>query len=736
MKYDAKSSSWKGEPVSCKEHLSSVASLAGKYGAKFGMENEAYLAGLLHDFGKYSDTFQEVLYKGRTGIDHALPGAVLAGGLPDEIVESVAAHHSALLSKYELKPYFRPGTGSPSGKCPSLCTKEDYVNAKRIFMEDFGEEVVLGAISDVSAKSRFGRTESEKTHSGIEAMMRSRMLLSCLVDADWSVSAYEEDGDESNILEGRQLDATRSLRNLERLHDEVSNLVSGGIRALRETVWEQCGRAGRRRGRYFELSAPTGSGKTFGFFRFALERCKTDHTRKRVVIALPFLSLTDQVYDVANKVVDGAILDTSTAASNVSEMEKNRDACSRWDAPCIVTTTVQLFGSLFSDHPGDLRKLHRLSDAVIVLDEVQALPDRLKSVCFSALEYLVRETGAVVLLSTATMPKLGGQKSACRVVEDSARLFQIAEAEGIELMEGERTPAEISVIAALDKQSLVVCNTKRRANEAYNSFLENGADNAFLLTTGLCPDNRREIVSKVKSLLLEGEPVHVAATQCIEAGVDLDFLQVYRELAPLPSLIQTAGRQNRERKRPRGAMKVFVPSRSDGGERLYPDSSYEKGASVSLSLFLDGFDLSSQEALCEYFRILFSKDPTPEKLKDAVRAKNYAGFAKEAKLIEDKGVQIIVPYNEELWREALNAALSGRESKRKVRGIISRCQGTSVGVYRSVGLSSCCAELSYFNPRLKERIGTGYFVLLKEFEDCYSEETGFLLENAGRALFC
>lgn len=732
MMFYAKTENGFGERVTNKDHCQAVSDLAGQYGDSCGLGREARAAGLIHDFGKYSVRFGQVMDGELTGIDHAISSAVFGHmlRLPRCVIESVAAHHSELLSLEELMPFLRPDNAGqvPSMKYPSMTSTEDYRTGRDAFCCDFGVDVLRSVLVGLTGND--GSGVPDRFAGNMRSMMKSRMLLSCLVDADWSVSAYEESHDPDDISEGVVLDPGKSLRKLGRLRARARTMAErrgcpGNIKQLRDMVWSDCDTAASGDARYLTLTAPTGSAKTFGFLRFGLERCRRDLTRKRIILVLPFLSLTDQVFDIAAKIVPGTVLDTSMADYS----EENRMLSGRWAAPCIVTTTVQLFGSLFSNRRGDLRKLHQLSDSVIIFDEIQSLPDHLARVAMEALNILVDDYHATVLLSTATPPSYGripGLDFRPReVISDLDACFGMAPAEGIEYLDSEYTVRDIADMALDYQNSAVVFNMKRHAREAYDAWADRGVPNIFLLTTDLCPAHRRGIIQAIQKLQANHEPVHVAATQCIEAGVDLDFDQVFRAMAPLPSLVQSAGRQNRSRLHPRGGMKVFCLVRDQGRVRMYPDSNYEASANATKGLAMNHVDLSGLGALDAYYQVRFHADPTREKLLSALYARQYPEFTRESRLIPWSGYRVIVPHDMALYQEAMASVLEDRVT----RAILARSGATSVSCYDLDRIQAHCQELCLKNHRTGAETHTGVWILLTGHEACYNPDKGLILDN-------
>lgn len=720
LNHRAKSKNRLGEEISLKEHGGDVAKYASEYAEPMGMKKEAFVSGLFHDFGKFAKWFGDVLDGLGAGVDHAIPGAVVTyRRCPDYIPTVIAAHHSELRALSKLRAYGLLDIGysglTPDGKTVSM-QSDEYAAAVKACLEYFGP-VNLNLTKKIDPDV-FCR------------MMRCRMLLSCLVDADWSVSAYEDARDLACLSEGGVLSVELSTQSLVSLRAEASKRpCSSQVRDLRNRVWDDCTAAGRSDASLMSLTAPTGAGKTFGFLRFALERCKHDITRKRIVLVLPFLSLTDQVFNIASAIIPGTICDTSTAEYS----EQNRELASRWNAPCIVTTAVQFFGSVCSARPADVRKLHRLSDAVVIFDEMQSLPDHLLKTALQAVCVLVRDYNMTAVMSTATPPVYSHVLPDCsptEIIQDVPGCFALAPAEHIELLPGELEISQVAGMAAGYENCCVITNMKRHALEVYRYWVDAGLENVFLLSTDLCPVHRQQVIKAIDELQKAGEPVHVSATQCIEAGVDLDFGQIFRAAAPLPSLIQSAGRQNRARRRPRGTMFVFVPARQTSGRgRNYPDGSYEKSAGIALDIAMRGMDLSSREALAAYYDTRFLSDLTKPKLRAALDAEDYHEFMQESRLIKSGGRQVVVPTAgyEELYNQALGAALDGGATRK----LLAETAKISVQSYSADDIERNCVELVIGNKYAGTERHTGVYVLLDNCRGCYHADIGLQWDNDG-----
>ena len=360
----------------------------------------------------------------------------------------------------------------------------------------------------------------------------------------------------------------------------------------------------------YRLPAPTGSGKTLAAGGFALHHARA-HQLRQVVVAVPFISITEQNADIYRRPLDRSGeppvvlehhsgVDLDDRAGDGAARWWRRLASENWDAPFVVTTTVQLFQSLFDHRPAAMRKLHRLARSVIVLDEVQALPDHLLLPILSALRTLAESFGTTVLLASATQPpywNLGPFRGlpVTNVIADPvplhARFRRVR-------WEWQLTPkptlGQIAVQAAPEPQVLVVVNTTADSALLHRE-LEQRRDRSLgpclHLSTRMAARHRRDVLGQIRDRLAAGQPAAVVSTQLIEAGVDLDFPVVFRAWAPADSLQQAAGRCNRSARMAEGRVVVFDP---DGGGHP-ADSSYKAALHATGSYF--GPDLADPDAL-------------------------------------------------------------------------------------------------------------------------------------------
>jgi CRISPR-associated endonuclease/helicase Cas3 len=414
-----------------------------------------------------------------------------------------------------------------------------------------------------------------------------RYLLSCLLDGDRLDTAdFEMPGNAAVRNYGRYRSWRELIDRLDvRLAEYEAKPDKNQVEILRAHVSQNCLMAAQRTQGIFQLTVPTGGGKTLSSLRFGLH-----HAHKwgldRIIYVVPFTTIIDQNADEIRKILedkndagtylDKIVLEHHSNLTPEEETQRQNLLAQNWDAPIVLTTQVQFLEALFGAGTRSARRMHQLARSVIILDEAQAFPIRAIHMLNGALDFLVQDCGSSVVLCTATQPPLHEipdefrsliLHANSRIIEDEQSLFhQLKRVEVRDCckpggwdVEEIATLAEEQLIAA--HSVLVVVNTKRSALELFKTLSERGiaAEKIFHLSTSMCPAHRREVLEKVKERLTPGseQPVICISTQLIEAGVDIDFAVAIRYLAGMDSIAQAAGRCNRHGRR-EGLGKVFI----------------------------------------------------------------------------------------------------------------------------------------------------------------------------------
>ena len=715
--YYAKSREAGGHQQTNREHLQKVSSLAKQYGMEIGRADEARLCGLLHDFGKYSRNFQDVLRGTRTGVDHAIGGAAflyMSSGrekLPYlAAIEAICGHHDGLVNYEDIKSNIKQSLHGPvtclSGKEASLAGAEEYMQAMAAFSRDF-PDFSIPQLSHPSVGE-----------GNAVSMLHTRFLLSCLVDADYSASA--------GILEREPhpLNPEELLVRLEAYRQEIKNGSQSDpeLNRLRDQVYDRCGSAGEEHSPgIFTLTAPTGVGKTLALLHFALRHCMRYHKR-RILLVLPFLTLTEQSERVYRNILPEILPDHSQS----SLTDEQRELAARWDAPFIITTSVKFFESLFARLPTDCRKLHSMADSVILFDEAQSLPAELTRATLQAINVLCGSYGCTMVFSTATQPNFGAIPQLdwhCTEILPEHRLFyQALRRTEVNWQVEEPVPLEkIAHDMARQESVCAVVNLRRHAGALYRALeplCEEGS--VFYLTTDLCPAHRGHMIDTIRGRLKAHLPCRVVSTQCIEAGVDLDFAAVYRALAPLEAIIQAAGRCNRNGTLPHpGSVTVFVPE--DSG-KIYPGDWYGTGALTVKNMLANGAaDIHDPECISEYYMRLYGHLKEKEALSKGLKERDYEQVEDAYKLIPQQGVRVIVPYRgeEKLYREIAGQA----HTEGITAALMRKAAPITVSVFDEQALKIHGEALPFRRGR-SEPSASGYYLLLTGHEDCYTENMG------------
>jgi CRISPR-associated endonuclease/helicase Cas3 len=636
------------------EHLLNVARLARDFAVSFKGEEVAYLCGLLHDLGKFHYLFQEYLEKLAKGENYeSVPHAIWGAALAYQIYWRKMGHLE--LWKLFALPVAGHHAGLHSSSSLSL-TLEERIEKQQSFFHEllknaelFLHEVVFPHMQKKWKMPSLAETERE---------MWIRMVFSALVDADYLDT--EQHFQPTLALTRRQEISVEDLWNRlaadqQQLIDKADNTL---VNRVRRQVYEACVQSAARPQGVFRLTVPTGGGKTRSGLAFALKHA-AEHQLDRVIVVIPYTSIIEQTAGVYRKIFgDEAVLEHHSQVEIDDEeaqeehLIRRRLSTENWDAPLVVTTTVQLFDSLFSNRPGKVRKLHNLSRSVIILDEVQTLPPELLRPTLDALAMLVKHCQTTVVLSTATQPVFEESRFleafsglaveeilSPALVDDHFRQLRRVDYE----VWKEPVPlGELVEFIREQRQVLVVFNTRKEAQECVHLLREDG--DVLHLSTLLCGDHRRKILAEVRSHLAENRPVRLISTQVVEAGVDLDFPVIMRQNGPLDRIVQAAGRCNREGRLNRGRVIIFETQ--EGGSPRGPYRVAMEVARAMLARMQSG-DLHGPDIFRDYFRQLFaSVDLDQRKIQADREALNYPRVAEKYRLINQDTVPVVVPYED------------------------------------------------------------------------------------------
>lgn len=628
-----------------KDHLRNVASLARRFAEPLGLAKEAELAGLLHDLGKYRDEFQSYLRGERASsveTQHAIYGAAWALAPHQQLgsVFAVAGHHAGLHDLSDAQ--------AAAFKSTILKVLPELV--RRIESELGGLPVPPGIPPHVT--------------SDLSAEFYTRLLFSCLIDADRFDSAFWP----AKAPEDLALEAERLLcRVAEERQQKQEKNPGSPLAELRNRVFDSCLQAGSQPQGFFSLTVPTGGGKTLSAMAFALAHAQA-HGLRRVIVVIPYLSIIEQNAAEYRRVLgDDVVLENHSSVKprdDASEEEKSRLelVSENWDAPVIVTTSVQFLESLFAASPSRCRKLHRIARSVVIFDEVQTLPAHLLKPTFNVFRELATNYGVSFVFSSATQPAFrrstalpdGFTADELReIAPDPPELFRRLRRVNYHLPRDKETLdwPELADRLVASPQVLCVVNLTRHAATLWEEVTKRlpADERPIHLSAAMCPQHRFDLIQRIRERLVAGQPCRVVSTQLIEAGVDVDFPVVWRAMGPLDSIVQVAGRCNREGRLAAGAMHVFRPA-----DHKLPPGVY-RAAADQAAISLAGLGGNASESLAtdaglfaRYFDSLYQVVNTDyaqrgeTSIQEDRALLRFREVARKSKVIDDSGQPVIV----------------------------------------------------------------------------------------------
>ena len=636
------------------DHLGQVGLDAARMAAAFGAGQMALAAGLLHDIGKNSDAFQLYIRGDGGSPDHSTAGAIEAvrrfpGPLGRLIALAVAGHHAGLGDGEALDARLR----------------------REVPGYDGWEALVPQLPAAAAPALRDGLADLPYTLAFL-----GRMLFSCLVDADFIATETFYAGDTPERGGHASLAALR-----DRLDTHLAGFAGrpGALNARRAEILAHARAKAALPPGLFTMTVPTGGGKTLAGLAFALDHA-VRHGLRRVIHVIPYTSIIEQTAAVFRDALkDGAgeapdVLEhhgnvdwdaAETDADGRNALAKLRRAAENWDVPIVVTTAVQFFESLHASRTSRCRKLHNLAGSVIVLDEAQTLPVPLLRPCMAAIAELARNYGATVVLCTATQPALraddgfeGGFDipAGRELAPDPAALYQSLKRVAVEHV-GAVGDAEIAERFVSQERMLCIVNSRRHAQALYGAICD--LPGARHLTTLMCPAHRRQVLAEVRADLAAERPVRLVSTSLIEAGVDVDFPEVWRAENGLDSIAQAAGRCNREGKMDAGRTVVFASAdhkrpamfnqqvgAMEAAVRLHPDDPLGLDA---VRAYFQQLYWSKGDDLLDAAQLEGERYPILARIREGLGADGklsppYDSVARAFRMIDDPGKPVIVPW--------------------------------------------------------------------------------------------
>lgn len=698
-----------------REHLDAVGVLAEQF-APEEWKAHARLAGLWHDAGKYQLAFQRYIERdseaSNEGVDgrriqHAIVGAALARRKGMDLLPialAVQAHHGRLKNESLLE--------------------DAIANTGTALLRDAERDGLPQGLLD-AAVPQLPLIGNDRLYLALA----TRFLFSSLVDAD-SLNTEEWDSGEARRTDFDSI-ATLAAKVQAACEEKSSRALSADDSALnrmRAEVLRQCLVSAALPQGTFTLTVPTGGGKTLSGLAFALHHAAR-HDLQRVIFVAPYTSILEQTVKVFRDVLgERNVVEHHSNIDPDKETDRNRQACENWDAPVIVTTSVQFFETLYADDKRRCRKLHRIGRSVVFLDEVQTFPEHLLRPIHSALDLLVERFGASVVHSTATQPRLmlhGKQDARSRqisreIVPNYAQHFPvIANRFRMEVLGDVKIPVSLDELAAAVGEHDRVLAIVHRRREAEELARQLGPE-CLHLSARMCAEHRTAVLAEVRRRLERGERCRLVATQLVEAGVDLDFPVVFRALAGLETLAQAAGRCNREMKLEQpGRFIVFrAPSKP-------PAKSLQRGLEETLDFFGKEFpDLADPDIFAKYSKLLLSN--LGQGGTDALRVLaqerdlNFPEVAALFHMIEDSGQPVVADYGD-AWKRVVELRHDGpsRQAFRRLQRYTVSLQPPEIARLQVLGVLE---PLLYTQDEAKR---TTSWVLKEKVLGVYDERFGF-----------
>ena len=573
-------------------HLNETARRAGEYAAAWDCALFAYLCGLVHDVGKYSAAFQKRVRGGQNRVDHATAGGQL-------LYEASSHSKLGILAAYCIMGHHG---GIPNGGSQTQDTGDDATLFGRLKrrIEDYSSyrnELTLPRIEALP----------QQWKDGFDAAFFVRMTFSALVDADWLDT--EKFCNRENAPRGGFSELSTLRDRFKAYTDELLSRPSGvnTLNDLRNGLLRNCLSAAKLPSGLFSLTAPTGSGKTVSSMAFALEHAVTNEKR-RIIYIVPYNTIIEQnalVYEdlLGSENILRHYSDASYDGDDEASVRK-RNSVENWDYPIMVTSSVQFFESLFSNKPSRCRKLHNIAGSVLIFDEAQMIPVPYLTPCVRAIRTLVTQYGCSAVLATATQSALDAFFDPLpirEITENPVYLYNALRRAVIVQLSKPLTDDELTERLAAEKQVLCIVNTRRHAQTLFARLAAAEPEGAFHLSTTMFHVHRKRVLDAIRERLKNGLPCRVVSTSLVEAGVDLDFETVYREKAGLDSVVQAAGRCNRENGRKPEESIVYVFESADNR----PPPSIRPNIDACGQVARNFEDLAGLPAIRAYFEQLF-----------------------------------------------------------------------------------------------------------------------------------
>lgn len=703
-----------------KEHLENTAWKCKQFSIP-ALKDLLYVTGLLHDVGKYQDSFQQRINGKNIAVEHSTCGALVAdkiypGPMGLMMEYCIAGHHSGIPDG---------GFKNDSFDKPTL-----YGRMRKKF-DDFSVYQKELNISQIE-QSHFLEFLSQDCDGNVNKLIDkfaffTRYVFSCLTDAD-SLDTAKACG--TYFDRHLKTDFEKCLRKVIKNFSSFSCQTQ--LQKNRSVLQKQVFDKENIDSEIYLMNMPTGSGKTLCSVKFALERA-IKKKKERIIYIIPYNSIIDQTADIFNQLFgsDAEILrHQSTYCYDDEDFDEDyrkviKAASENWDAEFIITTAVQFFESIYSNKRSKLRKLHNMANSVLVFDEAHMMPQKYLQPCLQAISYITKYMNSEAIFLTATMPnfpklieKYALHNSKIVNLVDNTSLFESfykCQYHFLENMDEDT----ILEKASLYPSSLVIVNTRTTAARLYKA----AKGHKYHLSTYMTAYDRKRVLDMIKDDLInlerdypdmscvpEERRIFIVSTSLIEAGVDLDVYTVFRELSGLDSILQSGGRCNREGKRKKGDVFIFDLKEKNILQDVRPN--------ITKGLLQKYTDISCQESIREYYDKLFflNEDSitsnTISKKSTSIYSITFKEYANEFEIIDSRTVSVIVERNEESKNLIERLKYAGLENVRKL-------QQYSCSVYQKE-LEDLMAQ------NVIDNFGTGIWCLTNK--DYYDENIGITFE--------
>lgn len=655
MTYIAHTRENSDEIQTLKDHLLNSKKYAEKYGEILAIPHVTGLVGLIHDLGKYRQEFQKYIKDPTTAkrgsIDHASFGAIFIKNKVSQITNNdedisykifgeivsnaICSHHNSL----GLKDYLNARLISP------YCERLDKFNDDPVKMQEL-QQAVMHFYREVMSEEEFNQylklalqefkqlfVRLQSRDDLLDALyFAGQFVYSCLLDADRTDTAlfsFNQTAVEYHYEEIFESYYNKLLKNIKQFDQ------SSAINRARSEMSDECDAFAEQTDGIYRLSIPTGGGKTLASLRYGLKHAvKTK--KKHIIYVLPYITIIEQNAQVIRKMLNGNAKNTTNILefhSNVSNDLKDDDleaektirlAEDNWDSPIVITTMVQFLNSVYARSTINRRRFHNLCDSVIIFDEVQKLPLKTISMFNKLLNFLSMTGKSDIVLCTATQPAFDSLTSgtSLQISKQSEMISNLPERiqqfkrvkiidrtrkNGADYQLSAGEAAKMIIEAAKEQGSvLAIFNTISATTEVFEKVKDQIQDHVYILTTRMCPDHRKRIIHEIKDQLKNGRSVICISTALIEAGVDISFSCIFRSLCGLDSIVQSAGRCNRNAERKFGTVNLILMDQDT--EKLNRLPEIKSGKEIVQGMLNDGYSADSfleDATIKHYFQILY-----------------------------------------------------------------------------------------------------------------------------------